>query len=98
MLIIKLKEAILRYERKWDRNLSFEELSDMTGIPMDTLRSIASRRGYHTTMARLEKLCLALDVPIHDLLEIIDDPPKSKRKKAKKKGPASKKKRKKKPR
>lgn len=85
MIVIKLKEAILAYERRWDRSLSYGELSQMTGIPANTLRSIASRRGYHTTIARLENICRALEVTPGDLLEIIDDPPKSKRTKKKSK-------------
>jgi len=87
MIIIKLKEAMLAYERRCNRSLSCGELSEMTGIPADTLRSIASRSGYHTTVARIEILCRALDVTLGNFLEIIDDPPKRKRasKKSKKK-------------
>ena len=39
-------------------------------------------------VANVEKICRALEVPLHEMLEMIDDPPKSKRKrksKAKKK-------------
>ena len=85
MIIIKLKEAMLAYERRFNRSLSCDELSEMTGIPADTLRSIASRSGYHTTVARIEILCRALDVTPGDFLEIIDDPPKRKRSKKKSK-------------
>ena len=31
-------------------------------------------------VANVEKICRALDVPLHDMLEMIDDPPESKRK------------------
>ena len=85
MIIIKLKGAMLAYERRFNRSLSCGELSEMTGIPADTLRSIASRSGYHTTVARIEILCRALDVTLGNFLEIVDDPPKSKRKKRKSK-------------
>ena len=34
---------------------------------------------HHTALANIEKLCRALDVPLHDMLEMIDDPPKPKR-------------------
>ncbi len=74
---------MLAYERRWDRSLSCGELSEMTGIPADTLRSIASRRGYHTTVARIEILCRALDVTLGNFLEIVDDEPKPKRRKKK---------------
>ena len=85
MIVIKLKEAMLGYGRRARRNITYPELADMTGIPVETLRSIGSRPGYHPTIARIEVLCRALDVTPGDLLEIIDDPPKSKRKAKKKK-------------
>jgi hypothetical protein len=39
----------------------------------------AVRVGYNATV---EKICRALEVSFHDLLEMIDDPPKPKRKRA----------------
>ena len=92
MIVIKLKEAMLRYERRKHEKLGYRELADTTGIPIETLRSIASRPGYHPTVARIEVLCRALEVTPGFLLEIIDDPPKQKKrnkKKAKKKPKAS---------
>ena len=79
MIIIKLKEAMLAYERRFNRSLSCDELSEMTGIPAETLRSIASRSGYHTTVARIEILCRALDVTLGNFLEIVNDEPKPNR-------------------
>ncbi len=56
------------------------------------LRPAARRRNTlrrsRQRVANVEKICRALDVPLHQMLEMIDDPPKSKRKrksKAKKK-------------
>ncbi len=88
VIVIKLKEAMLACGRRSGDTLSYEDVSDMTGIPTETLRSIGGRFGYHCSVARIEVLCRALEVPLNDMLEMIDDPPKSK--------PASKKKRKKK--
>jgi DNA-binding Xre family transcriptional regulator len=79
MIIIKLKEAMLAYGRRSGRKLTYEDLEAMTGIPKGTLFSIASRSNYHPTVARIEILCRALEVPLHDMLEMIDDPPKRKR-------------------
>jgi DNA-binding Xre family transcriptional regulator len=76
MIIIKLKEAMLAYARRTGRHLTYEDLEAMTGIPKGTLFSIARRPGYHPTVARIEILCRALDVQLHDMLEMIDDPPK----------------------
>ncbi len=80
MIVIKLREAMLAYGRKRGRKLTYEELEDKTGIPRDTLHSIGGRPGYHCSVARIEILCRALKVQVHDMLEMIDDPPKPKRK------------------
>ena len=80
MIVIKLKEAMLRYGRQRDVILTYEHVSQMTGIAAETLRSIGSRRGYHCSVARIETLCRALNVGLHEMLEMIDDPAKTKRK------------------
>jgi DNA-binding Xre family transcriptional regulator len=85
VIVIKLKEAMLAYGRRIGRNLSYEDVSNLTGIPTETLRSIGSRPGYHCSVARIEILCGALEVPLHDMLEMIPDPPKPKRASKKKK-------------
>ncbi len=79
MIVVKLKEAMLAYGRKCGRKISYAELERMTGIPRGTLYSIGSRANYYPTIPRIELLCRALDVPLHDMLEMIDDPPKPKR-------------------
>lgn len=76
VIVIKLKEAMLAYGRRSGVRLSYEGVSDMTGIPTETLRSIGGRPGYHCSVARIEVLCRALEVPLHNMLEMIEDPPK----------------------
>jgi hypothetical protein len=89
VIVIKLKEAMLAYGRRIGARISYEDVSEMTGIPTETLRSIGGRTGYHCSVARIEILCRALDVPLHNMLEMIDDPPESEpRKKAKRKAKA----------
>ena len=78
MIVIKLREAMLAYGRRRGEKLTYEELGDMTGIPVGTLQSIGGRRGYHAPLARIEVLCRALNVPLHDMLEMVDDPPQAK--------------------
>jgi DNA-binding Xre family transcriptional regulator len=85
VIVIKLKEAMLAYGRRSGARLTYEDVSDMTGIPTETLRSIGGRPGYHCSVARIEVLCRALEMPLHDMLEMIDDPPKRKRTTKKKK-------------
>ena len=86
MIIVKLKEAMLACQRRTGENIGYEDLARMTGIASGTLQSIGSRQNYHPTWENVEKLCRALDVPLHDLLELIADPPKPKRTSKKKKG------------
>ena len=92
MIVIKLKEAMLAYGRRVGEKVTYNHVSEMTGIATETLRSIGSRPGYHCSLARIELLCRALEVPLHDMLEVIDDPPKKKTKgkKSKKRSKAAK--------
>ncbi len=79
MIIVKLKEAMLAYQRRTGEKITYEDLARVTGIASGTLQSIGSRQNYHPTWENVEKLCRALDVPLHEMLEMIDDPPKPKR-------------------
>jgi DNA-binding Xre family transcriptional regulator len=78
MIVIKLREAMEAYRRRTGQRVTYEDLAERTGIAHSTLRSIGSRLGYHPTFANVEKLCRALDVPFHDMVEMIDDPPRAK--------------------
>ena len=92
MVIVKLKEAMLRHQRRTGEKITYEVLAGITGMAAGTLPSIATRQNYPPTLANVEKLCRALNVPLHEMLEMIDDPPKQKKrnkKKAKKKPKAS---------
>ncbi len=80
MIIIRLSEAKLDYQRRNHTRMTYPKLSKLTGIATQTLRSIGSRKGYNTSLANVEKICRALDVPLHDMLEMIDYPPASKTK------------------
>ena len=87
MVIVKLKEAMLEYWRRTGQKITYEELSARTGLASGTLQSIATRKGYLPTLANVEKMCRALEVPFHDMVEMIDDPPKPKRQPKKKRRP-----------
>ena len=63
------------YRRRTAQRMTYAKLAEKTGISHETLRSIGSRLDYHPTFANVEKICRALDVPLHDMLEMIDDPP-----------------------
>lgn len=87
MIVVKLKEAMLAYQRRTGEKITYEGLAQKTGIAAGTLQSIGSRQNYHPTWENVEKLCLALDVPLHEMLELIPDPPKPKRASRKKRRP-----------
>ncbi len=84
MITIKLKEAMEAYHRRTGQRMTYKKLSEMTGISESTLRKTGSILSYHPTWDNVEKLCRTLEVPLHDMLEMIDDPPKPKRAKKKK--------------
>ena len=68
--------------------MTYGDLAEISGVSEATLNSIGSRLGYQPNLATVEKICRALEVPLHEMLEMVDDPPKSKPKrksKAKKK-------------
>ncbi len=79
MIAIKLREAMESYKRRTGERITYEILAARTGIGHGTLRTIGSRDDYNATLELIEKLCRALGVRLHDMLEMIDDPPKPKR-------------------
>ena len=70
---VKLREAMEAYRRRHGERLTYDSLSAMTGISVDTLQSLAARPGYNTTLTTVEKLCKALECSPGDLLELSTD-------------------------
>ncbi len=79
MIAIKLREAMEAYKRRTGERMTYQVLAERTGIAQGTLQIIGSRDDYNATLELIEKLCLALDVPIQEMLEIVPNPPKPKR-------------------
>ncbi len=73
------------YRLRGRERLTYAALAELSGVGEGTLSSIGSRVGYNVTVGTIEKLCRALDVPLHEMLEMIDDPPKRKAKPRKQK-------------
>lgn len=67
------------YKRRTGERMTYALLAERTGIAKGTLQNIGSRDGYNATLELVEKLCMALSVPLHDMLEMIPNPPKAKR-------------------
>ncbi len=88
MIRVKLQQAMDDHRMSTGERMTYGDLAEISGVAEGTLNSIGSRLGYQPNLATVEKICRALEVPLHEMLEMIDDPPKSKRKrksKAKKK-------------
>ena len=90
MVRVKLREAMEAYRLRTGDRLTYEKLAQMSGIGEGTLHSIGGRLGYQPNLATVERICRTLEVPLHDMLELIDNPPKAKGKKSKKRNKAAK--------
>ena len=79
MILVKLRQAMEAYRLRTGERMTYQKLSSRSGVSIGTLQSIGSRPDYHPTLANIDKICLALEIPIQDLVEVIPDSPKSKR-------------------
>lgn len=70
MMNVKLREAMETYRRRTGTRLTYDALSVMTGISVNTLQSLAARPGYNTRLSTIEKLCCALECSPGDILEL----------------------------
>lgn len=73
VIVVKLREMMERYRYRTGERLTYEKLAQRTGLSRTTLEALASRPGYNTTVATIEKLCIALECEPRDLLERIPD-------------------------
>lgn len=77
VIVVKIREAMERYRYRTGERLTYEKLAERTGLSRTTIEAIASRPGYNTTLATVEKLCEALECSPGDLLEILPEPSSS---------------------
>ena len=63
------------YRLTTGKRMTYVQLAKISGVGEGTLNSIGSRLDYQPNLATVEKICRALDVHLHDMLEMIDDPP-----------------------
>lgn len=54
-----------------EKNMSIKELSEATGIPLNTLYSITKRDTVNVKQETIEKISLALNVPSDDLVNML---------------------------
>ncbi len=62
MLNFDLRGLLDEYEAKTGVRLSYLELSEMTGVAPDTLKSLAVRQNYNATFQLISKLGSALGI------------------------------------
>lgn len=74
ILHFSLKSALDEYEAKTGLHLGYEELSEMTEISLDTLKSVSSRKKYNVTFQTVGTVCNALNVNPLEHLEWLDEP------------------------
>ena len=70
MIKVRLREVIDSYQSRTGERISYARLAALTGLSQRTLESIASRPTYNTTLATIEKLCVALECQPGDLLAL----------------------------
>jgi putative transcriptional regulator len=73
VIAVKLKEQMRAYEVRTGGRLTYEQLAGLTGLSRATIEAIASRGSYNTTLATIEKLCVALGCQPGDLLILGSD-------------------------
>ncbi len=69
MIVIKLKEVKLAYERRVGKRCTWAELALRIGIPKDTLVAMANRENYNTTLHKVNMICKAMKVGVAEVLE-----------------------------
>lgn len=70
MVVVHLREAMDRYKAATGEKLTYQILSERTGVSANTLQSLAARPDYNTTLRTIEKLCIALSCTPGDLLSL----------------------------
>ncbi|HET6421315.1 MAG TPA: helix-turn-helix transcriptional regulator [Geobacteraceae bacterium] len=71
MIRFRLKELIADREFKEGKRVTFEEVSEATGIHRTTLSKIASQRGYNTTTDNIDKLCRFFRCNVGNIMEYV---------------------------
>lgn len=55
-----LKAAISDFNRRTGLHLTYEQLSEMSDMSVDTLKSMANRPDYNSTLKSISELCTIL--------------------------------------
>lgn len=55
-----LKAAISDFNRRTGLHVTYDQLSEMSGISVDTLKSLANRSDYNATLKIISEICSVL--------------------------------------
>jgi DNA-binding Xre family transcriptional regulator len=74
--VIRFRIRELMSEKSFQdgKRLTFEELSQATGINRTTLSKMASPRGHNTTTDNLDQLCRFFGCTVCDVAEFVERP------------------------
>lgn len=73
MIIVKLRHAMESYRLKTGERITYQILSEKTGISEATLKTIGSKRTYNPSLNAIDALCKALQCDVPDILEYRED-------------------------
>jgi DNA-binding Xre family transcriptional regulator len=73
MIYVRLREAMESYRLRTGIRLTYDAISDQSGISVATLQSLAARPEYNTTLNTIDKLCRVLECCPGELLERVAD-------------------------
>lgn len=72
MLRFRLRELMADMAFEEGRRVTFEEVSQATGINRTTLSKMANQKGYNTTTENLDRLCHFFSCAVGDVAEYVD--------------------------
>lgn len=70
---VRLREAMVAYRARTGQRMTYEKLSQASGVSVATLQSLAARPNYNTRISTIERVCIALQCTPGELLEITED-------------------------
>jgi putative transcriptional regulator len=71
MIRVKLREALEAAEERLGERITYDQLSQLTGLSRATLEAIGSRPSYNPRLSTIDRLCEVLGCAVADILEII---------------------------
>ena len=74
MLIVNLKELMVKRGAIIGRRIAYKDINEVTGIGISTLSRIANNPNHNISKAHIEKLCKYFNVTPDELMTLMDPP------------------------